>query len=201
MKSERVTRTWEFYRDNCDGFKDSMRKEFRKLDEYVSSIETENAKLRELVSSMYRNMQGVLDRSTDTVWVDKIATLRDCMDGHMEVMAELGIPPRDYEDRMRELETGDHDWCPMQLSGLARCEGPDPVLKAENAKLRKLCKDLYNQVKTDDSTWERIRRREDELPCYADHFIAGYDCSLGKVRIADGFADRIRELGIEVDHV
>jgi len=45
----------------------------------------------------------VLDRSTDTVWVDKIATLRDCMDGHMEKMAELGMPPRDYESRRREL--------------------------------------------------------------------------------------------------
>ena len=72
-------------------------------------------------------------------------------------------------------------------------------LYAENAKLRELCKDLYGQVKADDSAWERIRRREDELPCYADHFIAGYDGSLGKVRMADGFADRIRELGIEVD--
>lgn len=112
------------------------REEEKRVTERITEILAENASLRELVSSMYRNMQGVLDRSTDTVWVDKIATLRDCMDGHMEVMAELGMPPRDYESRVRELETGDHDWCPMQLSGLARCEGPDPVLKAENERLR-----------------------------------------------------------------
>lgn len=49
MKSERVTQAWEFYRDNCQGYKETMRQEFRKLDEYVSSIETENAKLQERV--------------------------------------------------------------------------------------------------------------------------------------------------------
>lgn len=49
MKSESVTKAWEFYRDNCQGFKEPMRKEFRKLDEYVAGLESENAKLRELV--------------------------------------------------------------------------------------------------------------------------------------------------------
>ena len=48
MKSKRVTCTWEFYRDNCEGFKEPMRKELRKLDGYVSNLEAENAKLREL---------------------------------------------------------------------------------------------------------------------------------------------------------
>ena len=69
----------------------------------VSKLETENAKLRELVSCMYRNMQGVLDCSTDTVFANSIMTLRDHMDECMEVMAELGMPPRDYESRRREL--------------------------------------------------------------------------------------------------
>lgn len=46
MKSKRVTCTWEFYRDNCEGFKEPMRMELRKLDGYVSNIEAENAKLR-----------------------------------------------------------------------------------------------------------------------------------------------------------
>lgn len=73
------------------------------LRDAICDMVDENEKLRGLVSSMYRNMQGVLDRSTDTVWVDKIATLRDCMDIHMEKMAELGMPPRDYKSRMREL--------------------------------------------------------------------------------------------------
>lgn len=49
MKSESVTKAWEFYRDNCQGFKEPMRKEFRRLDEYVASLESENAELRELV--------------------------------------------------------------------------------------------------------------------------------------------------------
>lgn len=72
------------------------------LDE-IDSLKAENAKLRELVSSMYRNMQGVLDCSTDTVFANSIMTLRDYMDECMEVMAELGMPPRDYESRRREL--------------------------------------------------------------------------------------------------
>ena len=67
------------------------------------NLQAENAKLRELVSQMYSDMQGVLDMSTDTVWVDSIGTLRDRMDYHMQDMAELGMPPADYEKRMREL--------------------------------------------------------------------------------------------------
>lgn len=47
MKSKRVTSTWEFYRDNCEGFKEPMRKELRSLDGYVADIEAENAELRE----------------------------------------------------------------------------------------------------------------------------------------------------------
>lgn len=66
-------------------------------------LERENVKLRKLVSQMYRDMQGVLDMSTDTIFVDTIGTLRDVMDLHMQAMAELGMPPMDYEDRMREL--------------------------------------------------------------------------------------------------
>jgi len=60
-------------------------------------------RLEELATRMYEDMGGVLERSTDTVWAYDIATLRDCMDGHMEHMAALGIPPRDYAARMREL--------------------------------------------------------------------------------------------------
>ena len=52
MKSKRVTSTWEFYRDNCEGFKEPMRKELRKLDDYVANIEDENARLRELVRNV-----------------------------------------------------------------------------------------------------------------------------------------------------
>ncbi len=71
--------------------------------DYVNQLEAENAKLRELVALMYRDMQGVLNISTDTVWVDDIGTLRDAMDYHMQAMAELGMPPTDYERRVREL--------------------------------------------------------------------------------------------------
>lgn len=66
-------------------------------------LTAENAKLRNEVANMYREMQGVLDMSSDTVWVDKLGTLRDHMDAHMESMRELGIQPPDYDQRMREL--------------------------------------------------------------------------------------------------
>lgn len=56
MKSEQVTLAWEFYRDNCEGFKEPMRKELRKLDDYVASVEAENDRLRELVRDMYAVM-------------------------------------------------------------------------------------------------------------------------------------------------
>jgi hypothetical protein len=69
----------------------------------VDAIETEDRKLRELASRMYKNMQGVLRLSTDTVWVNSLMTLRDCMDEHMEIMDELGMPPSDYESRKCEL--------------------------------------------------------------------------------------------------
>jgi hypothetical protein len=77
--------------------------EWKREMERREELESENARLRELCASMYAEMQGVLDMSTDTVWVDKIGTLRDHMDAHMEAMRELGIQPPDYEQRMREL--------------------------------------------------------------------------------------------------
>ena len=67
------------------------------------SLAAENIRMCQLVARMYRDMQGVLDRSTDTVFVDRMTTLRDCMDVYMECMAELGMPPCDYESRRREL--------------------------------------------------------------------------------------------------
>ena len=39
MRSKKVTETWEFYRDNCPGFKEPMRKKMRELDEYVADLE------------------------------------------------------------------------------------------------------------------------------------------------------------------
>lgn len=39
MRTKRVTETWEYYRDNCSGFKEPMRKRFRELDEYVAGLE------------------------------------------------------------------------------------------------------------------------------------------------------------------
>ena len=72
-------------------------------EERYRELAAQNAKLRELVALMYRDMQGVLDMSTDTVWVDDVGTLMDEMDCHMQAMAELGMPHADYERRMREL--------------------------------------------------------------------------------------------------
>lgn len=71
--------------------------------EVIREYVAENTKLRNEVANMYREMQGVLDMSSDTVWVDKFGTLRDHMDAHMESMRDLGIQPPDYDQRMREL--------------------------------------------------------------------------------------------------
>lgn len=78
-------------------------KELGRLNSVVKRYKDENATLRELVDQMYSDMQGVLDMSTDTVFVDSIGTLRDKMDWYMQVMNELGMQPADYEKRMREL--------------------------------------------------------------------------------------------------
>lgn len=61
------------------------------------------AALEEMVSGMYRTMDRVLEHSTDTVWAGDCETLRDAMDAFMEDMAALGMPPEDYDERMREL--------------------------------------------------------------------------------------------------
>lgn len=52
MRSAAVREACEFYRANCPGFKEPVRKEFRRLDEHVASLESENAELRELVRYM-----------------------------------------------------------------------------------------------------------------------------------------------------
>lgn len=57
MKSESVDEVWEFYRDNCPGFKEPMRKEFRKLDEHVTRLEAENAKLRDLCKRLIGHVE------------------------------------------------------------------------------------------------------------------------------------------------
>lgn len=69
----------------------------------IERLAVENIRMRQLVARMYRDMHGVIDCSTDTVFVDRMTTLRDCMDVYMRLMAELGMPPRDYESRRREL--------------------------------------------------------------------------------------------------
>lgn len=85
MKSERVTQAWEFYHDNCPGFKEPMRKQFRRLDEYVFSIEAENAKLRELLRQVVEYVHKEhLPHEDISFWSD-----RD--NGVFRRMRELGI--------------------------------------------------------------------------------------------------------------
>ena len=71
--------------------------------ERLADLMAENAKLRGEVAQMYREMQGVLDESNDTVWVGPGCTLRDAMDYHMRTMNALGFPPDDYDQRVIEL--------------------------------------------------------------------------------------------------
>lgn len=71
--------------------------------------------------------------------------------------------------------------------------------KAENAKLRKLASELYQQVLQDDAAWHDVRAWEDGLPSDCLHPIRSYDDSLGKHAVAPKFEQRMRELGIEAD--
>mgnify|MGYP006958188369 CR=1 FL=1 len=93
-------------REDCETITSSSQHFFDKwwhVECDVDHLKDENTMLSTLVSQMYRDMQRVLDMSTDTVFVDTIGTLRDKMDWYMQVMANLGMPPVDYEKRMREL--------------------------------------------------------------------------------------------------
>lgn len=70
-------------------------------------------------------------------------------------------------------------------------------LKAENAKLRELVRDMYKTVKSDDETFADLRKIAiDEL--YVD-FIGNYDRTLGIDGFAPMFKERMKELGIEVE--
>jgi hypothetical protein len=73
------------------------------------------------------------------------------------------------------------------------------ALQAENAKLRKLSSELYQQVLNDDAAWRDVRAWEDGLPSDCLHPISSYDSSLGKHAAAPKFEPRMRELGVEVD--
>lgn len=83
MKNEQVARVWKFYRDNCQGFKEPLRKEFRRLDEYVSSIESENAKLLEFVYDMWNDMNVYYTQHERPDSSD--------MDFYRDRMCELGV--------------------------------------------------------------------------------------------------------------
>ena len=72
------------------------------------------------------------------------------------------------------------------------------TLKTENAKLRKLASELYQQVLQDDAAWHDVRAYEDGLPSDCLHPIRSYDDSLGKHAVAPKFEKRMRELGVEV---
>lgn len=85
MKSESVTKAWEFYRDNCPGFKEPMRKEFRRLDEYVANLESDNDKLRELVRNMWEFEFG------DNSGANDIWAWHEIVDAFEERIRKLGI--------------------------------------------------------------------------------------------------------------
>lgn len=71
--------------------------------------------------------------------------------------------------------------------------------EVENAKLRALASELYQQVLQDDAAWHDVRAWEDSLPSDCFHPIRGYDDSLGKYAAAPKFEQRMHELVIEVD--
>lgn len=71
--------------------------------------------------------------------------------------------------------------------------------KDENAMLRELTSELYQQVLHDDAAWHDVRAWEDSLPSDCLHPIRSYDDSLGKHAVAPKFEKRMRELGLEAD--
>ena len=73
------------------------------------------------------------------------------------------------------------------------------TLETENAKLRELVSELYQQVLHDDAAWRDVRAWEDGLPSDCLHPIRSYDSSLGKHTAAPQFEKRMRELGVEVE--
>ena len=88
MRTKRVTETWEYYRVNCPGFKEPMRKRFRELDEYVAGLE-------ELCADMW----CCIDRHDHHDYRDDLTPCHGCqMDDSMRScnfdhrMDELGIP-------------------------------------------------------------------------------------------------------------
>ena len=78
MRSTAVREAWEFYRDNCPGFKEPMRKEFRRLDEHVASLESENAKLRECLQDLAEHIREDDGFGLDYGWM-------------LDRMRELGV--------------------------------------------------------------------------------------------------------------
>lgn len=52
MRTKAVKEVWEFYCDNCLGFKEPMRKQMRELDAYVAKLEAENEWLSKKLDDM-----------------------------------------------------------------------------------------------------------------------------------------------------
>lgn len=101
MKSKRVTCTWEFYRDNCDGFKEPMRKELRKLDGYVSNLEAENAELREQIQDAEHEESIAWDRVRSAE--RRNAELCKLLVDFRDAMWGGGEWTEPFDERMREL--------------------------------------------------------------------------------------------------
>lgn len=64
-------------------------------------------------------------------------------------------------------------------------------LETENAELRKLATEMYENVQSDDATFRHLRAIEEQS---FDHFISVYDSSLGTVDCAPKYAERMHKL-------
>lgn len=130
MKSEKVTEVWEYCRDNYSGFKEPMRKQFRRLDEYVSELESKLAELRERIAELDELLpENGRWFSFETVeaYVAEIAKLRELVRHMYECMGNIDADGNyecysceydneeggcDFEHLMRELgiEVDDECW-------------------------------------------------------------------------------------------
>ena len=115
MRTGFVPELWEFYRDSYADYKEPMRKEMRKLDEHVASIETENAKLREQIHWLKQG--DILHVLTDQ-------ELADQQKHEREMQASIDALDKDNA-KLRELVADLIKWCEGPCCGCIDYESCD----------------------------------------------------------------------------
>lgn len=113
MHSQHVQEAWEYYRDNCPGFKEPMRKALRKLDAYVTDIEERLARAYDpqrlrLGQADPDSFEACLEALKEFRWQhatndsDAIPYINALAEAHEREVAQLRQKLRQYEERPAE---------------------------------------------------------------------------------------------------